>query len=40
MVLSLKAVLILAISVGPDEKQHYAAFHPGIYCLTKVHVPV
>ena len=38
MVLSLKAVVILAISVDPDEKQHYAAFHPGIHCLPKVPV--
>ena len=31
--LSLKAVLILANSADPDEKQHFAAFHLGLQCL-------
>ena len=33
--LSLKVVLILADSAGPDEMQHYAAFHLGLHCLPK-----
>ena len=33
--LSLNVVLILAISVDPDEMQHYAAFHLGLHCLPK-----
>ena len=28
-------MLILAISADTDEIQHYAAFHPGLYCLPK-----
>ena len=33
--LSLIVVLILANSADPDEMQHYAAFHLGLYCLQK-----
>ena len=33
--LSRKVVLILANSAGPDEMQHYAAFHLGLHCLPK-----
>ena len=33
--LSLKIVLILANSADPDEMQHDAAFHLGLYCLQK-----
>ena len=33
--LSLKVVLILADSAGPDEMQHYAPFHLGLPCLPK-----
>ena len=33
--LSLKVVLILANTADPDEMQHYAAFHLGLYCLPK-----
>ena len=35
VVLSLKVVLILANSADPDEMQHYAAFHLGLYCLPR-----
>ena len=31
----LKIVLTSAKSVDPDEMQHYAAFHLGLYCLPK-----
>ena len=34
-VLSMKVVLILANSAGPDEMQHFAAFHLSLYCLPK-----
>ena len=30
---SLKKVFIIANSAGPDEMQHYAAFHLGLHCL-------
>ena len=33
--LALKFFLVLANSVDPDEMPHYAAFHLGLYCLTK-----
>ena len=32
---SLKTVLILPNSTDPDEMQHHAAFHLGLYCLPK-----
>ena len=28
-------VIIYASSAGPDEMQHYAAFHLGLQCLLK-----
>ena len=30
-----KIILTLANSANPDKMQHYAAFHLGIYCLSK-----
>ena len=30
---SLKVVLVIANSRDPDEMQHNAAFHLGLYCL-------
>ena len=33
--LSLKIVIALANSVGPDEMLHNAAFHLGLHCLPK-----
>ena len=33
--LTLKIVLTLANSAGPDEMQHNAAFHLGLHCLPK-----
>ena len=35
VVLSLKAVLILANSADSDEMQHYVAFHLDLHCLPK-----
>ena len=32
---SLNVVLFSPKSVDPDEMQHYAAFHPGLHCLSK-----
>ena len=34
--LSLKFVLIIANSAGPDEMQHYAAFHLRLHCYAKL----
>ena len=30
-----KTFLTFTNSVGPDEMQHYAAFHQGLHCLQK-----
>ena len=39
MFFPLKVVLILANSADPDEMQHYAAFHQGLYCLPRSKQP-
>ena len=31
----LKICFTLTNNVDPDEMQHYAAFHPGLHCLSK-----
>ena len=33
--MSLKIVLILANSAGPDEMQHFDALHLGLHCFPK-----
>ena len=33
----LKIIFTFTNSVGPDEMQHYAAFHLGLHCLQKYH---
>ena len=35
---TLKIILVLAISVDPDEMLHYAAFHLDLHCFAKVTV--